>query len=231
MSGLGPPILQNINNGIIYSTRGAPQKDINSMCDADFAMEREKYVQTTTTPDLHQQPLIKKWFGLRDSSSIVAKRRTHALGASSINVFPDPVKSSGHNTQNNGSILINDTKDALRRVRSSGYVTAAKIRNKPANGLTPSWPAGPLIRVVPDVSCLYRTPKKVNSTNPYWTTEIKSPYSAFPVPVLGDPAHGQYTTMKQKDIVPPPPTITDTGRFHAFRNRNRPVFNNPTIYH
>jgi len=59
--------------------------------------------------------------GNRDSSSVTDRRRFNAIGKSSINAANQPIAFSQHND-------INTTRDALIRVRSSGYVTTPKIR-------------------------------------------------------------------------------------------------------
>jgi hypothetical protein len=217
-SNLGPPIIKNINNSILYSHYASPQKDINSMCDGNFSLERVKY---TTESSLLTQPLLKKWFGSeenRDASSIIARRKTIALGKHS---YKTPIELTSHNN-------VNVISDALRRVRSSGYVTSKKIRNKPANGLTPSWEAGPLIRSENNTQCFSIQPKKINSMNPFWKTERGLTCNSS---LLGDPVHGQYTTMRQKNIIPRRATHFDSGLYNRVRHENRDVTFLPQLYH
>lgn len=98
---------------------------------------------------------------------------------------------------------INTTRDALNRVRNAGYVTTPKVRANPNNHPTPSWPAGPLKR-----------------------TQYRSV-----VEVLGDPVHGQYTTMREKQ--PVNNFIAQTPDSSLFnRYRKRPVSNfQSVLYH
>jgi hypothetical protein len=199
--GLGRPSLENINNGLLYAFQGVPQKDINSMCDAALAGERQKYLHIRggyVAPH-------KKCFGNRDASAVTARHKTAAVGAVAAVA---PHKASTHND-------INVTRDALARVRGSGYVTTAKVRAKPHNGLTPSWPAGPLFRPVQN-TCYYVTPKKVNNTNVYWLSNTGP--AAQLNNVVGDPTGGQYTTMAIKQVLPAGATVTDTGLYNRFRH-------------
>jgi hypothetical protein len=217
---MGPPIRQNNGNGILHSTHSMPQKDINSMCDADFSRERNKYVETS------KQPPVKKWFGNRDASATIARRKTVALGKGSLTTAPAPFHLASHNN-------IHDTADALRRVRGSGYITTPKVRANPANGLTPSWPAGPLVRsTVNTKQCFITAPKKVNSMNPLWkTTVADQPPLNQASNVIGDPVNGQYTTMRMKSVIPPPSTIFDTGLVGHVRHKNHIITYLPPLYH
>ena len=160
------------------------------MFDGAFPVERAKYIEAAANPT------IKKWYGNRDASSTTERRKWNALGKSSLNIAPEPIQYETHNT-------VNVVSDALRRMRSSGYVTSAKVRAKPGNGLTPSWASGPLVR-----------------------SEFQSV-----VPIVGDPVHGQYTTMKKKGVIPPPPMMFDTGLYHRVRHRQPFVLFQAPLYH
>jgi len=221
--GMGPPILNDINNGVLTATRAMPQKDINSMCDADFSRERLKYTESSLLA-------AKKWFGNRDASVTTSRLKTAALGAGSIQVSPQPQGLATHNN-------INVTRDALARVRAGGCVPCAKARNRVGNAPTPSWPAGPLVRsaggVVGINRCYTMQPKKVNSTNPAWQTSrnLRVESGNGVVSVLGDPTDGQYTTMRGKSA-PAAATITDTGLYNRFRKMSATqVTFLPPLYH
>jgi hypothetical protein len=110
-----PFLYQTIENGILRVAKAMPQKDINSNGDSGFSQSREQYVRSQNVVQ------NKKWMGNRDSSSVTERRRFNAIGKSSINAVNQPIAFSQHND-------INTTRDALIRVRSSGYVTTPKIR-------------------------------------------------------------------------------------------------------
>jgi hypothetical protein len=163
------PIKQTINNGITYAQNGMPQKDITSDGDSSFSIARKNYKKlytivpstnnTTTITPLPPTPpeyisngssqiptytsstLLpnKKWYGNRDASQIIANRRVSEIGKGSLNKNGAAM---AFQTKND----INVRRDALIRTRNSGYVTTPKIRNKPQNGLTPSWAVAPLVR-------------------------------------------------------------------------------------
>lgn len=224
---MGPPIRNDIQNGVLKTTRAMPQKDINSMCDSDFSLERLKYTDSIIKP-------AKKWFGNRDASVTTSRRKTAALGAGSIHVAPQSQRLGTHNN-------INVTRDALTRVRAGGCVPCAKARNRPKNAPTPSWPAGPLVRsgvMSRGINQCYTTqPKKVNSMNPTWKTSpnLRPDFQNGKDQVLGDPTDGQYTTMRRKGLpggVAPAAKITDTGLYNRFRKLSVPTVTFlPPLYH
>jgi hypothetical protein len=155
--------------------------------------------------ELEIQPLIKKWLGNRDASSFIAQQKTNALGKSTFISYPNIHKFSAFNKP--------DISQALQRVRRSGYVTSAKIRNKPGNAPVPSWPAGPLIRSC-EAECVIDYPA--------WYRHR---------PVVGNPTQGQYTTMRSKGV-PAPPTMADTGVVRPFRYRSAVTNTDPPVqYH
>jgi hypothetical protein len=192
-----PFVIQDINNGILSAVKAMPQKDINSAGDSDFSQSREQYVRAhSNVSQTNEVKIHKKWFGNRDSSSFIERRRYNAIGVGSLNASGQPTAFSQHND-------INVTRDALTRVRAGGYVTTPKIRTKPDNNLTPGFPAGPLVR-----------------------TQNRSV-----VEVLGDPVHGQYTTMRPKEPINNfIPVLTDTSYYNRYRKY--PVSNfQSVLYH
>jgi hypothetical protein len=107
---------QNINNGLLNNSNSMPLKDSTSDDTSRFSMGRIMYVNTITN-NSH-----KNWIGgNRDASQTTKNRSISAIGYGSMN---------SANTQN--SFVSNTSKnvinDALRRVRSSGYVVPPKNR-------------------------------------------------------------------------------------------------------
>ena len=194
-----PFIYQNINNGILTAVKASPQKDINSAGDSDFAQPREQYVRAYggNVPTTNAVKIHKKWFGNRDSSAVTERIRYNAIGTGSLNPANKAIKFSQHNN-------INTVNDALTRVRAGGYVTTPKVRAKPANNLTPAFPAGPLVR-----------------------TQNKGV-----VDILGDPTHGQYTTMRTKEPVNNfIATLPDSGWFNRYRKNSQVSNVQPVLSH
>lgn len=132
------PPYQTIQNGISYSQNGMPQKDRTSDGDSSFAMGRQDYKKMYSNGQSSVNT-NKKWFGNRDASQIAANRRISAIGRGTLNSKGTPI---AFETKDN----INVNRDALNRVRNSGYVTTPKVRANPNNGTTPSFPIGPLVR-------------------------------------------------------------------------------------
>jgi len=192
-----------INNEMLYS-----QKDINDMCDNEFALERMKYIETAYLPP------TKKWYGgNRDASATTARRKTAALG----NRAPKGIHKN-----------VNVVADALSRVRGSGYVARPKIRANPNNAPTPSWPAGPLIRL-PNILRLTKEPQKIAT----WSSTSHA-NRELPPHFWGDPVHGQYTSMRIKTATFPPtttPTLADSGFYNRFRYRNGGSLSTKPLYH
>jgi len=187
-----PFIIQNINNGILSSVKAMPQRDMYND-GSTFAQSREEYTRTSSSV------VNKKWFGNRDSSTVIERRRYNAIGKGSLNLQGVPTKFAQHND-------INTTRDALIRVRNSGYVTTPKVRANPNNNLTPSWQSGPLIRT----------------------------QNHAPVALLGLPTDSQYTTFRSKGgayssvpgqnpVISFAPVLTDTAYYNRVRHRTIPT--------
>jgi hypothetical protein len=103
----------NLNNGSLSSTRAMPLKDSTSDNGSRFSSAREVY--TETTPDTSQ----KKWYGNRDSSSVIERRKNNAIGKGSINANNQTLSFTAHNE-------INSVNSALRRTRAGGSTVPAK---------------------------------------------------------------------------------------------------------
>jgi hypothetical protein len=123
---LSPPIINNINNGVLYDVKSMPQKDITSDGTSTFSMFRNQYVKTvqSQTNATNKTIMEKKWYGgcqSRDASRIIESRKVNQIGNGSLNANDGTAISfltkNDRNTQ----------RDALRRVRSSGGVPAKKI--------------------------------------------------------------------------------------------------------
>jgi hypothetical protein len=189
------PVHQTINNGITHVQHGMPQKDITSDGDSSFSIARANYKKiytvipphannTTITPLPSTPPQYivngtssgssgsqnKKWYGNRDASQIIANRRISQIGKGSLNQSGSALS---FQTKND----INVRRDALIRTRSSGYVTTPKIRNKPNNGLTPSWPIGPLVRTSAQTAVGWSLPcnGENNSCNRGFSGQLNTP--------------------------------------------------------
>jgi hypothetical protein len=192
-----PFVYETQNNATLTAIKASPQHDINLAGDTFFSQSREQYVRAfSNVPTTNAVKTHKKWLGNRDSSSITERRRYNAIGNGTLNASNKPINFSENK-------IINTTNDALTRVRAGGYITTPKIRAKTGNNLTPSWPAGPLVRT----------------------------QNRAPVDIIGDPIHGQYTTMRNKGTINNfIPTITDSGFFNLYR-RNQVSNNQPILYH
>jgi hypothetical protein len=123
--------INDINNGILKSTKAMPNKDITSDGTNNFAINRCKYSQTTplVSPTILQAG-HKKWYGgtkNKDASDIVNKNKLNQIGVGSFNPYNQRISfTTNHNFQCDP---IQKKYDALQRTRSGGYVTTPKIRN------------------------------------------------------------------------------------------------------
>jgi hypothetical protein len=197
-----PFIYQDNNNRVLTAIKASPMHDIDSAGDSNFSHPREQYVRAysnlSVSNDVKQH---KKWFGNHDSSAITERRRYNAIGTGSLNASGKPINFSGKSAD------MNVNRDALARVRGSGYVTTPKVRAKPAHvgsALTPGFPAGPLVRT----------------------------QNRAPVHVLGDPTHGQYTTMRMvQPIQNFIPSLPDTGFFNRYRKGGQVSNFQTVLYH
>lgn len=123
--------INDINNGTTNSIKGMPMKDITSDGNSNFAINRSKYFETLETiPTSISQTKQKKWYGgtkNKDASSITSKNKFNQIGIGSFNAKKEL---SSYTSQKNIQIdPIQKKCDALRKVRSAGYVTTPKVRN------------------------------------------------------------------------------------------------------
>lgn len=165
LTALHKPVINNINNNQANGMHAMPLKDGVSDSTSTLELSREIYSRTlptnsTTVPTVHntynwqarrnitQVTSIptglssnymngKKWYGNRDASQVTANRRTTQVGVGTLNA-------SGNNIGFTSNNNINDTRDALRRVRSGGAVAPAKKGANRNNAPTPTFsPAVP----------------------------------------------------------------------------------------
>jgi hypothetical protein len=198
LSSYQPYTIQDINNGMLSTRNAMPMKDANAIGDSVFSQGREQYmrshssVSTTNATQLH-----KKWSRCQDSSTVTQRRQYDAIANGSLNFNEQPMNLAAH-------VEKNTVDDALRRVRSGGYVTSKKVRAKQGNAPTPSWKAGPLQR-----------------------TDQRAPVTEW-----GVPTNGQYTTMRGKGqmnfFIP---TLTNSGFYNRVRMQTQPAPTQPILYH
>ena len=106
-----------------------PQKDITSINENTFSMQRSIFTKTTST-ERHETGdvlLMKKFYGgsrNRDASSVIRDRSITGTQSS----FTD--KDGELSFQ--GTKDINDTRQALRRTRSGGAIVPSKVTNRPS---------------------------------------------------------------------------------------------------
>ena len=117
---LGGPKLNAINNGITNVKKGMPLKDLTSDNNSSFAMGRMLYSKTTETITTDEQKDQKKWFGNRDSSDVVQRRKLNATGENSLNMNSSAFAFT--NTNNT-----NDARQALAKTRKSGGGIPKKV--------------------------------------------------------------------------------------------------------
>jgi hypothetical protein len=123
MSSLGPPIITNINNGVLSGMRAMPAKDINATGSSSFSMSRRRFNAvmplSVQSNEIQQE---KKWYGNRDASQVTANARVAeiGIGTTNSNLNPFSYKSSSEkNTQ----------RQALNRTRGGGAVVPLKKTN------------------------------------------------------------------------------------------------------
>lgn len=117
--------IQPQNNSILSGVKAMPQKDSTSDGTSSFSRARHEYSEANVyTPTSISVKQHKKWFGNRDASEIVSKRRVQEIGVGSLNASSGKMSFMNNNDQNS-------RVDALARVRGGGYVVPPKVRNSP----------------------------------------------------------------------------------------------------
>ena len=117
--------IQPGNNSILSGVKAMPQKDSTSDGTSGFAGARHEYAETVmATPTSISVNQHKKWFGNRDASEIVSKRRVQEIGVGSLNAGKGAMAFMNKNDRNS-------RVDALARVRGGGYMVPPKVRHRP----------------------------------------------------------------------------------------------------
>jgi len=120
-----------LNNGVLNAPKAMPQKDAVADGNNSFSMDRHNYVKyfpayrnsLVTPAQLTNQTLVKKWIGgNRDASSIIKTKRVNALGTS--------LNADGKSFSLKGATNSNDVRDALTRLRGSGYAVPPKVTGR-----------------------------------------------------------------------------------------------------
>lgn len=109
----GPPVLTILNNRQQFGKGAMPLKDSMSSNDADFRMARLAYTKMTF-------PVFdKNRFGNtnRSASSVTESKKIQSTGQ--LNAVGSPLAYTAPNRQ--------DVTQALKRVRSSGYIVPPKV--------------------------------------------------------------------------------------------------------
>jgi len=117
------PIRTQINNGILSANRAMPQKALTSNNENQFAMDRNRYIESSTNTTTVKQHFQKQWIGgNRDASQIINSRRVNAVGNGSLNALKKPMSFE--------TVVDNNTaRQAAHRTRSGGAVVPAKKTN------------------------------------------------------------------------------------------------------
>lgn len=125
-------VLTAINNGVLQSIRGMPQKDSTSDNTSTFSMGRHSFIETySTILPTNQQYNQKKWIGgNRDASQVTTNYRNNQIGTGSLNA-------AGIKTSFTTYKDINVVDSALRRVRSGGAVAPPKKAASPSKTYVP----------------------------------------------------------------------------------------------
>jgi len=179
-------IKTEINNAILRTNNGMPQKDSTSDNQSSFSMDRKAYNHTLTQNpimntikpayygmtgirnlptvfDGTSTPKQKQWYGNRDSSEIIRKKRVNSIGLGTTNNGTNPISFESHSN-------INTVNHALRRVRSGGSVAPVKKGHNIYNAYSPSPKNIPLIPQLHIVNGIKMPPTKYsgpqnNNTN------------------------------------------------------------------
>ncbi len=153
------------NNAVLSGVKAMPQKDSTSDGTSTFAVARHEYFETitnTTTPVSVKQH--KKWFGNRDASEIVSRRRVYEIGVGTLNANKDKIAFMNKNDRNS-------RVDALARVRGGGYVVPPKVRHTPTKSGVPLSTAPIHVPVIRSQNRLCMIPTQEPPGKPYVPTK------------------------------------------------------------
>lgn len=116
-------MIHNINNGALTGPRSMPQKDLTSNNESDFQLARHNYIESYHPKLSVEEKQIKKWYGNKDASSVIANRRNNSVGVGSLNASGGLYSMTTYKDNNY-------QRAALNRVRSGGYTVPPKVYNK-----------------------------------------------------------------------------------------------------
>ena len=117
---LGPPRLNQLNNGTSNVVKGMPIKDLTSDNNASFSMGRKQYTRGLVLNLTETQKQEKKWSNNRDSSDVMQRRKQNAIGSGSLN--------EGSNTFSfKNTSDTNTARQAVSRTRKGGSVVPKKV--------------------------------------------------------------------------------------------------------
>jgi len=110
--------------------RDMPQKDITSVNESAFSMQRTSFtkIMSTETKETGNVLQMKKFYGgsrNRDASAVIRSRAIAGTQSS--------FTAKNGELSFQGTTDINDTRQALRRTRSGGAAVPPKVTNKQSN--------------------------------------------------------------------------------------------------
>jgi len=118
-------MIQNINNSTLTGTKAMPLKDLTSNNESQFQLARHTYSESLiVTPLTESEKQQKKWFGNRDASGVIARRKSNNVGVGSFNPSGESYSMTSYNDTNTANA-------AIRRVRSGGAVAPPKKAARP----------------------------------------------------------------------------------------------------
>jgi hypothetical protein len=118
-------LIQNINNGTVSGQKSMPLKDITSNNESQFQLTRHTYSKSLiTTPLTNNEKLQKKWYGSKDASSVIARKKSNSVGVGSFNASGETYSMTTYNDRYT-------QQSALARTRSGGSVAPPKKAARP----------------------------------------------------------------------------------------------------
>ena len=153
--------LQPGNNAVLSGMKAMPPKYSTGEGGAAFAISRHEYAETVrSTPETVVIQTSKKWFGNRDASDVIARRRVREIGVGSLNASKGNMAFMNKNDQN-------ARIDALARVRGGGYMVPPKVRNRPGQSGVPIITGPVHVPVIRSENRIAMIPTQQPSGKPY----------------------------------------------------------------
>ena len=122
------PLPDNINNGVLKGQNAMPLKDGVSSGGNVFSMNRRTYARLPSYTKERELPVkdvkAKKWYGnshSRDASILAKQKGTRTIG--NVSKVPGSDGNISYTTHKD----INDSRQALHRVRSGGATVPSKV--------------------------------------------------------------------------------------------------------